>query len=143
MTKQEFLKQLRMNIASVDDATFINDTIAYYEDYIEKEVRHGKTESEVLKSLGNPRLIAKSILASYSGNTGSGSIMDDRNEFHGNDAHFKFKRFNMPLWKINIGSILVIFLFFIILFMILSSLAPFIVLGVLAYIIYKIVVRFT
>ena len=40
----------------------LQDTVSYYRDYIEMEIRKGKTEQEVLEELGNPRLLAKTII---------------------------------------------------------------------------------
>ena len=66
MEKMEFLNVLRIHIQGVDDIAFVNDTMNYYENYIETEIRKGKSEEEVINNLGDPRLIAKSILASRS-----------------------------------------------------------------------------
>lgn len=66
MEKMEFLNVLRIHIQGVDDVAFVNDTMNYYENYIETEIRKGKSEEEVINKLGDPRLIAKSILASRS-----------------------------------------------------------------------------
>ena len=37
MSKQEFLDQLRRSISSINDYEFVNETVAYYEGYIENE----------------------------------------------------------------------------------------------------------
>ena len=66
MEKMEFLNVLRIHIQGVDDIAFVNDTMNYYENYIETEIRKGKSEEEVINKLGDPRLIAKSILAGRS-----------------------------------------------------------------------------
>ena len=66
MEKMEFLNVLRIHIQGVDDIAFVNDTMNYYENYIETEIRKGKSEEEEINKLGDPRLIAKSILASRS-----------------------------------------------------------------------------
>ena len=66
MEKMEFLNVLRIHIQGVDDIAFVNDTMNYYENYIETEIRKGKSEEAVINKLGDPRLIAKSILASRS-----------------------------------------------------------------------------
>ena len=62
MTKQEFLdilgKALRREL-SVQEA---EKNLEYYEQYISQRVRDGMTEAQVLAELGNPRLIAKTIL---------------------------------------------------------------------------------
>ena len=41
--------------------------IRYYEDYIQSQVRNGRTEKEVLEELGDPRLIARTLLATDNG----------------------------------------------------------------------------
>ncbi len=40
----------------------LNENMRYYEEYIHSQVRSGKTEQEVLNELGDPRLIAKTII---------------------------------------------------------------------------------
>lgn len=64
MSKQEFLDTLRRSISGMNDYTFVNETMEYYEEYIERQIRMGKSEAEVMEELGDPRLIAKSIVAS-------------------------------------------------------------------------------
>ena len=63
MNKQEFIESLRRNLSSINDYNFVNDTVSYYENYIESEIRMGKSQEEVMQQLGDPRLIAKSIKA--------------------------------------------------------------------------------
>lgn len=61
MTKSEFLTELHRilngRLGSVEAAPHVE----YYQEYIEIEVRGGRTEEEVIDELGSPRLIAKSI----------------------------------------------------------------------------------
>jgi len=64
MDKQEFISTLRRELSGMEDYEYINDTINYYENYIESEIRKGNSEEMVLESLGDARLIAKSIRAS-------------------------------------------------------------------------------
>ena len=82
MEKMEFLNVLRIHIQGVDDIAFVNDTMNYYENYIETEIRKGKSEEEVINKLGDPRLIAKSILASRS----VGSETEGYNESMGDEG---------------------------------------------------------
>lgn len=42
MTKLEFTESIRRNIASVGDYNFINDTVEYYQNYIETAVAKGR-----------------------------------------------------------------------------------------------------
>ncbi|MCR4755780.1 MAG: DUF1700 domain-containing protein [Lachnospiraceae bacterium] len=64
MNKTEYIDMLRRHITEVGDPAFINDTVEYYTDYIDTAIRKGQTEEDVLATLGDPRLIAKSIVAS-------------------------------------------------------------------------------
>lgn len=137
MSKQEFIRQLRMYISSANDAAFINDTVAYYEDYIEKEIRHGKTEEQVLRELGDPRLIAKSILASYKSDSASSVISDEEEQPFFEKIHVK----TMPAWAMKIIFVLVVFLFFAVIMLLLSWLMPIILLAVLGYFVYKLVMK--
>lgn len=62
MNKQEFLDTLAKALRRELSDREVMDNIQYYDNYIEQEKRNGKSESEVLAGLGDPRLIAKTIL---------------------------------------------------------------------------------
>ena len=49
MNKIEFVEQMRRSLSSIDDYTYVNDTIAYYENYIESQIRMGKSEEQVMQ----------------------------------------------------------------------------------------------
>lgn len=72
MTKQKFLNGLKEALTGELSATEINNQLLYYEKYIEEEVRKGKAEKKVLEELGEPRLIAKTIIEAQE-NTSAGS----------------------------------------------------------------------
>ncbi len=62
MTRQEFLDILGRALRRELSETEVMDNLRYYEDYIRRETAGGKAESEVLAGLGDPRLIARTIL---------------------------------------------------------------------------------
>ena len=62
MSKQEFINILRTSLNGQVPSAVVSENVTYYEDYINSQIRMGRTEQEVLQSLGNPRLIAKSII---------------------------------------------------------------------------------
>ena len=62
MSKSEFLKVLKEALSMSLDKNSIDAQIKYYDDYISDEMKNGKTEKEVLDELGDPRLIAKTIM---------------------------------------------------------------------------------
>ena len=59
MNKQEFVDRLRMALNGRVSPGLVMDNVNYYQDYINTEIRKGRTEEEVLESLGDPRLIAR------------------------------------------------------------------------------------
>lgn len=138
MNKQEFLEQLRRSISVINDYTFINDTIAYYEDYIESEIRKGSTEEEVLAGLGDPRLIAKSILATR-GEDGEMTMedADTEEQSYGKTFYHNGKAVHMPTWLFRLLIIAVAIIFLLLAFTVLYWLLPFIVIGVLVYLFVK------
>jgi len=68
MTKQEFLEKLRLALNGKVTSGQLAENLRYYEDYINTEVRKGRREEEVLSSLGDPRLIARTIVETKGGN---------------------------------------------------------------------------
>ena len=65
MTRELFLQELRIALQGQISQVQINDQLRYYEYYIIEESRKGRTEEEVIDSLGSPRLIAKTIIQTY------------------------------------------------------------------------------
>ena len=62
MSREEFLTELRKALQGRVSQQTVNDNLRYYEEYILTESHKGKTEAEVIAELGNPRLLAKSII---------------------------------------------------------------------------------
>lgn len=62
MTKQQFLSELRMALEGNIPSQEIEENIRYYASYFQES---GKTEREVCEELGDPRLIARSLIDSF------------------------------------------------------------------------------
>ena len=62
MTKQEFLSGLEERLLEEGADVLVPENLSYYSSYIEEEKGKGRTEEDVLEELGNPALIARSIL---------------------------------------------------------------------------------
>lgn len=71
MTKQEFISVLQKSLGGKVNSREIASQTDYYNEYIETQIRLGRTEEDVLLELGDPRLIARSIIAA------SGSASDE------------------------------------------------------------------
>ena len=62
MTKEQFIMELEQCLQGEVSAYEISDSLTYYRQYFEDEMRNGKSEKQVSKELGSPRLIARSII---------------------------------------------------------------------------------
>lgn len=63
MSKEEFLRILRIKISGSMAPQEVESQIDYYSAYIDGEIMKGKTEAEVIEELGDPTLIAKTLTA--------------------------------------------------------------------------------
>lgn len=68
MTREQFLQDLRIALQGKIPQAQVNGQLRYYESYIIEESRKGRTEEQVIEELGNPRLIAKTIIGVANGN---------------------------------------------------------------------------
>ena len=65
MDRTEFLEALREKLKEGMSERDISEQVNYYSKYILDEVRGGKPESQVLEELGNPTLLARTILDTH------------------------------------------------------------------------------
>lgn len=62
MNKEAFIDTLRRALYGKVSDYELTDHVRYYEDYIRQEMNRGRSEQEILEELGDPRLIARTIL---------------------------------------------------------------------------------
>lgn len=123
MDKQEFLEKLRLALNGRVSPAVVTENINYYEDYINMEVRKGRSEEEVLTQLGDPRLIARTIIQTHgNGQFGKGRAADmsgstrtysDRNADHYDNGQGSEKKkrplsFRLPIWLFGILALVVV-----------------------------------
>lgn len=115
MTKYEFIEKLRAALSVSLNYNVVNDNVKYYEDYIDTQLRQGKSEQEVLDGLGDPRLIAKTIIEANkaAGNIGNAEGTEDKyagREHSGNNYKTGNRKvYRIPSWILWILVILVLF----------------------------------
>ncbi|MBR1691282.1 MAG: DUF1700 domain-containing protein [Lachnospiraceae bacterium] len=137
MGRDEFMTGLRRALAGKVEYEVIEETVRYYEDYLDTQIRQGKKEEEVLTGLGKPALIAKSIVsASRSGRRNADTPVTVYDEQEENDAkHSRFSRswlgdqgirliMNMPRWLTFLLAGIVLLLVIGFCLTVLSVLAP-------------------
>ena len=138
MNKEQFLNTLEECLSGQIDAADLRDTLRYYREYIEEEEQHGKTEQEVLQSLGSPRLIAHSILDAHEEavhGSPEGYYDSEESDFHEEGEVTLSDR--IRYYGIRAAILAVILALLVISFMVLKILFPFILLAIVAGWIYR------
>lgn len=130
MTKYEFSDKLRRALQGRLNASAVESNVKYYEEYIDSQIRQGKSEVEVLDSLGDPRLIARTIIDTSSPDKASvypGPDPGDDHSFQGadgGDGQGNWKRIKLS----PIVIFIVVILILVLIGTIAIKLAPFIIL---------------
>ncbi|MGN0395359.1 MAG: DUF1700 domain-containing protein, partial [Coprococcus sp.] len=75
-SKEDFIRELADALSGSVPSDKYYETINYYDDYFRSEMKKGKSEEQICKSLGSPRLIAKSIIESQADAVGGERIYD-------------------------------------------------------------------
>ena len=116
MSKQDLLSTLKRSLKGKVSEQELSENLAYYEEYIGQETASGRSEEEVLEELGDPRILAKTIVA-----TAGGRRRIERNDSYdssGNPAGStsgsgqKKSRFSWAYVIIGIVFVLLVFSFF-------------------------------
>lgn len=138
MSKQDFLDKLKGALNGRIAPDMVQENIDYYADYIHTQIRMGRSEQEVLDSLGDPRLIARTIAETQKdvGNNKNSDYQKERSyNYHGENTrrHEPNHRTDysrtgnvvkMPGWMVVLIVMLVMMLIFTLIFTVLSFLAP-------------------
>ncbi len=108
MSKQEFVNRLRISLSGKVSPALVEENASYYEEYINTQIRLGQREETVLESLGDPRLIARSIVAAES--VKESEAADAYGEYDGRETNAEggrnVRRFfhiaNLPAWALPV-----------------------------------------
>lgn len=123
MTRREFMEMLRLALNGKVTSAQLADNLQFYEDYINTEIRKGRSEADVLAQLGDPRLIARTIVETGggSGNSGySGEYEGENRTWYesGEDSSYPYgepdeprsvRSFRVPIWAwLALGMVVVV-----------------------------------
>ena len=99
MTKDEYLQRLEESLQGEVSDYEMADSLSYYSTYIKDEMSLGKSEEEVVETLGDPRLTARSIIdargekemeqreqGNYYNSSGSETVYDPDQEEKGGES---------------------------------------------------------
>ncbi len=73
MNREEFLQKLQEALSGEVPPEVVRDNLQYYSSYIHAERQKGRGEAEIMDELGDPRLIARTIMDTTPGG-GSGEF---------------------------------------------------------------------
>ena len=133
MTKQEFLDGLRRSLSGGLDNAQVNEHVRYYTEYIDSQLRTGVAEEEIMASLGEPRLIAKTLLGmEMVENVTEEYIGDEEKKSDYRYFNIQGKTLKLPGWLFTILVCVVCFLVLTILFALMTQLLPFFIFIIIA-----------
>ncbi|MGN0278816.1 MAG: DUF1700 domain-containing protein [Lachnospiraceae bacterium] len=143
MNRNEFIDKLQRTLAGGLNCNQVADNVRYYQEYIDTEIRKGKSEADVLAGLGDPRLLAKSIIEAnkHAGvNEGTNRTYDEEmaedspygSENSREDTYYDAtsgsgRVFRVPGWLILLIVTVVVILIIGVAFSLISVLAPIII----------------
>lgn len=155
MNREEFLRQFREALEGKVSERIISENVTYYGNYINHEVNCGKSEEEVLRELGDPRLLAKTIEESsrftkgtdgrqktYNGSAGYGQERYrgtgyEQNGYGNGENTVQRKVTTVPLWLVVLIGLLIVGLILVAVFHIFVFFLPLILAGLAAMIVYR------
>lgn len=136
MDKKEFLDILRNQLSGQMSEQQIAAHIQYYSSYIEEKTAAGNSESEVLRELGDPRLIARTLLDTGAGMPYSDTSFDYEQKSDSGKVKQKSFKLDFSTWYGKLIAILIAAVVLIILFVLLGILIPIMVVaGVIIYLV--------
>ena len=127
MDKRVFLDRLRNTLNGDLSPEQVSENVNYYQDYIESRMATGMSEEEVLSQLGDPRLIAKSIISACGEST---SYVNDAYEYGQPDEAERGTYgepmivHHVPTWLVGVLAIVAAVVVIALVFSILTALAP-------------------
>lgn len=125
MDRHEFIEKLQRALSGGVSSERVAENVRYYQDYIDTEIRGGKSEAETLAALGDPRLLAKSIIeANKRAGIGVGMNQNFDEERQEDETLPPTGAFRVPGWLILVIVAVIALLIIGVVFSVLSFLSP-------------------
>ena len=107
MTRQKFLQELQLALQGQLSQTAVNENIRYYDNYIMEEIQKGNSEEAVVERLGNPRLIAKTLIDTTEqfGGTAGGEFQSEDYKETESGRGFRAGYSQERGWDIRLGGL--------------------------------------
>lgn len=123
------MDRLQRTLAGGVNSSQVAENMRYYQDYIDTEIRKGRSEAEVLSGLGDPRLLAKSIIeankrAGYVEGTNQNFDEERQDDSASGNGRSYGGIVRMPGWLILLIVIVILILIIGVVFRVISFLTP-------------------
>ena len=79
MTRDEFLQQLKEALENDLQGAVVQENVDYYNQYISEEVQKGTLEKEVIETLGDPWVLAKTVIDTVGNKNHSSGVYESQN----------------------------------------------------------------
>ena len=140
MNRTEFLDTLRCQLTGQMHEGKVAAHVRYYEDYIQSQVRSGRNEQDVLAELGDPRLIARTLLDT---DVDNGQLDYEEYSTYSDDCQDSGNsgREHVHVWRLDtwysklLGVVLVLIIVFLLLHILMAVIPFFAVLAVILFIV--------
>lgn len=138
MTRMEFLQQLRQALENDLNGSVVQENVDFYNQYIIDEMGKGKSEAEVLQMLGDPWVLARTVIDAQDG-TDQSTVYESGGTYSGYSSESSRKKETDPVvhafgldtwWKkmvLILGIIMVVVVIFSIITGLVSLLAPIVI----------------
>lgn len=150
MTRIEFLQQLRQALENDLSGSVVQENVDYYNQYISDEVRKGKSEEEVLRMLGDPWILARTVIDAQDGTDRStvyeagGSTYTDYESGRSTQQESggqKMHGFGLDTWWKKLLAVLAVIMVIVIIFSIITGIVSLLAPIVVPIIVIMIVIR--
>lgn len=117
MTRSEFMDSLHRALAGSLTSSTVNENMRYYEEYFDTQLRSGQSEAEIVSGLGDPRLLAKTIIqtSKYQAQNYSSidreydEVYEDGSQENGQGRSYASKIYRMPGWLLLVLIVVLAF----------------------------------
>ena len=145
MNRTEFIDKMRAALTGNVNHNKIEENIRFYHDYIDMVVKKGRDEQEVVSGMGDPRLIAKTIIeankAAGDGSAEENTIYDEYENTERQNRNHKSQFSGLSKVFTVLAVIAGIFLVISLFTTVISFLSPILIPVILFYLIYRMIQR--
>lgn len=148
MTRMEFIQQLREALGNDLSSNVVQENVSFYDQYITDEVSKGKSEAEVLSMLGDPWILARTIVDAQDGTdqsiahgTGNSNTGYNGETSKQGERQTQIRTFGLDTWWKKLLLILAVIMVVVVIFSIVTGLVRLVAPIVVPIVVIMLIVR--